>query len=84
MYMKMSADEEAGPLIVEIEVEQWLVEFGGIYKVSNWSLGNAGDRKASIDLLAGGRYFSLDVNMDFNLLPELDGSEDWLDPFVLR
>jgi len=82
MYMKMSADEEVGPLIVEIEVEQWLVEFGGLYKFSNWSLGNAGDRKASIDLLAGGRYFSLDVDMDFNLLPNKDGIGDWIDPFV--
>jgi len=82
MYMKMSADEEVGALIVEIEVEQWLVEVGGIYKFSNWSLGNAGDRKASIDLLAGGRFFSLDVEMDFNLLPDQDGIGDWLDPFV--
>ena len=68
--------------MVEIEVEQWLVEVGGIYQVSEWSFGNSQDRKASIDLLAGGRYFSLDVDMDFNLLPDQDGSGDWLDPFV--
>jgi hypothetical protein len=82
MYMKMSADEEAGALMVEIKVEQWLVELGGIYEISNWSFGNAVDRKASIDLLAGGRYFSLDVSMDFNLFPDTNGSGDWIDPFV--
>ncbi|WP_136808253.1 hypothetical protein [Desulfosediminicola flagellatus] len=82
MYMKMSADEEAGPLNVGIEVEQWLVEVGGIYEISNWSLGNTGDRLAKIDLLAGGRYFSLEIDMDFNLLPEVNGKGDWVDPFV--
>jgi hypothetical protein len=82
MYMKMSADEEAGALMVEIKVEQWLVELGGIYEISNWSFGNAVDRKASIDLLAGGRYFSLDVDMGSNLLPDTNGSGNWIDPFV--
>ena len=82
MYMKMSADEQVGDLMVEIEVEQWLVEVGGIYRFSEWSLGNSGDRKSSIDLMAGGRYFSIAADMDFNLLPDIDGSKGWVDPFV--
>jgi hypothetical protein len=82
MYMKMSADEEVADLKVELEVEQWLVEGGGILRVSEWLFGNNNDRKASIDALAGVRYFSLTTDMDFNLLPDLDWSKDWVDPFV--
>ena len=82
LYMKMSADEKADDLIIEVEIEQWLVEFGGIYRISEWFLGNSGDREGSIDLLAGVRYFYLSVDMDFNLQPDIYGNEDWIDPFI--
>lgn len=59
-----------------------MVELGGIYEISNWSFGSAGDRNAKIDLLVGGRYFSLEIDMNFNLLPHANGKGDWVDPLV--
>ncbi len=85
-YMKLSADGDAGPFEADVEVEMTLVEFGVLYRLLERPIGAESGRTFSLDLLGGGRYTDLEVELDiegpFGVDPSFDGSKDWLDPMV--
>jgi hypothetical protein len=36
-----------------MQIEQWLVEFGGIYQLGKWSFEEKGKRSLTVDALGG-------------------------------
>jgi hypothetical protein len=91
-YLKLSVDQDvqildAGPgANVDLEFQQFLLEFGGFYRLGTWPAGNS-KPSLTLDALVGGRYTNLDVEIDIDsdlpFIPsEADGDEDWLDLFA--
>jgi hypothetical protein len=80
-YLKLGPDADEGPIKLEVDYKYWLWEVGGIYRANTWSTGNG---QAAVDLLLGGRYTSMDVELDFKRppLPDIDGDESWTDLFA--
>ncbi len=90
-YLKLSVDDNGisqtlGPVDVSVDMGQWLVEFGGVYRLGRWSLGKEKGRTLSLDALGGGRYWDLSVDVDATvplagLAVSVDRSKSWIDPF---
>jgi hypothetical protein len=83
---------------LEADYRYWTVELGGMYEVMQWRTGpGAHARDTVVELIAGGRYWhqELDVDVDLTGTLNLDrlvitrsvaiarsGNVDWIDPFV--
>ncbi len=92
-YIKLGFDNQVlavppGPIvpaiIADVDIEIWLVEFGGFYRAGRWAYRQGqGDRGWTLDLLAGGRYTSLEQEITFKVppLPQLKADQSWTDPF---
>ena len=78
-YIKLGVDD-AGPLKIDISNRMWLVEFGAFYRL----LDTTATRRPGVwvDLVAGGRYFYIDANLDPPGPRSVKGSQDWVDPIV--
>ena len=99
-YLQLSVDKDVqvlpngGGPDVEVVLKEFLLEFGGFYRLGTWPIGspyNSFVQKAkpsvTLDALVGGRYVNLDVEIDIDsalpMIPsEVDDDKDWLDPFV--
>jgi hypothetical protein len=90
-FLKLSADGHVNrPLVgridVDVDLKEWLVEFGGLYTLGKWPIG-ANGKRLSLDLLGGGRYWYMKgkLNADIPLLGlsrRVEQSKDWIDPIV--
>jgi hypothetical protein len=94
-YMKLSTDIEGsrrrvGPggvvefetfLNAEMNMEEWLIEFGGAYEIARTPMGQDKDRMMFLDLLVGGRYWYLSTDVDVDLVRE-GNVIVWQDPSV--
>ena len=77
---------------VDVDIKEWLVEFGGTYNAARWPLGTGGSALA-LDILGGGRYWYVNTDVDVGinqtlgdfgryLSPSISATKDWIDPFV--
>jgi hypothetical protein len=105
-YLSLSSDGDAtrvrsGPggrlelttqIDVDVDITEWLVEFGGTFNAARWPLGTGGSALA-LDILGGGRYWyvNTDVDVDVNqtlgdfgryLSGSVSVTKQWIDPFV--
>jgi hypothetical protein len=105
-YLKLSTSQEAtrvraGPggelqlttqIKADVDMKEWLVEFGGTYNVTRWSLGSE-KTGVALDILGGGRYWYLNADIDVGiqatvgdfgryLAPSVSETKQWIDPFV--
>jgi hypothetical protein len=82
LYVSLAKNAKAGLPELDVGFQAWLVDFAGLYRVYQYPLGNAADgRSLGIDLLAGGRYMSVDLDIDlFDKFISLGGNEQWADP----
>jgi len=80
-YLKLGPEADEGPINLEVDYEYWLWELGGLYRANTWTTRNG---QAAVDLMLGGRYTSMDVELDFKNvpLPDVDGDESWTDLFA--
>jgi hypothetical protein len=91
-YLKLSADGQGinptvGVIDADIDLKEWLIEFGGFYRFGRWTLGKDEGTVLSLDALGGGRYWYLKSKLNVNLPLAsfslgVDKSKDWVDPFV--
>jgi hypothetical protein len=80
LWTKLSADAiPAGPITLQVETELALAEFGGLYRLGEWSLGHsltqataAGEPRLAIDLYAGGRLSYVQAEIGVNRPPPED------------
>jgi hypothetical protein len=77
-YLKLGPEVKQGPVHLRVGYKYWLWELGGLYRAATWATKHG---HGAFDLLLGGRYTSMDVDLDFrNLpLPDVSGSRDWTD-----
>jgi hypothetical protein len=77
-YLKLGPEVKQGPVHLRVGYKYWLWELGGLYRAATWETKHG---NGAFDLLLGGRYTSMDVDLDFrNLpLPDVSGSQDWTD-----
>lgn len=69
----------------DVTLKQTILDFGIMYRVAEWEprgtrAGNL--RSTSIDLYAGGRYTSLQVDLDIDGGPFISKDEEWVDPII--
>lgn len=78
-YSKMEV-ENAGPTRVDVETRLWFIEFGGQFRL----LDTRDERVPgfTVDLYGGGRYSSLELDLDTAGQPSASQSQDWIDPIV--
>lgn len=82
IYLDLSNDAEVGPVKVDMGIKGALVELGGMYRIVHRPVGKNKERSLALDLLAGGRYVSMEGEIDFRNLPTIDRSKNWIDPIV--
>jgi hypothetical protein len=81
-YLKLSKDAKAGPADITVELQNWIVDFGLFYRPYEKALGETEDRVLALELLAGGRYMSLDQTLDISGLGDAQGNKQWVDPIL--
>ena len=82
-YAALTMSGDVGPIEIDVEFDYTLVEFGATYLVASWPQGEG--RESTLEALAGGRYTSLDVDLDLTARAfgtTISGGQDWIDPFV--
>ncbi len=79
-YVDLLTDAEVGPIKVDMGIKGAFVELGGMYRLANRPVGNKEGRSLSVDVLAAGRYITLEGNIDFQRLPDLERSTNGLIP----
>lgn len=88
LYANIGADDQTGPLgraDVDITIEQWIVDFGMMFRIAEWKpTGSAAEnpRNISLDAYAGARYISLTVELDPETLASRSRTREWVDPIV--
>ena len=82
-YGNLGADGESGPVDVNVDTRFYQLEFGALYRAATWRIGDSGDREAGLELLAGGRFTDLKLDVDFNHSPlQIHGKDSWTDLIV--
>jgi hypothetical protein len=97
MYMSLSNDDNAearvGPFTIDIdadiEAQMAIGELGGFYRLFERPLGGNSERMLSFDVLAGGRLWYLEGEIDLELTGPLrnrrrkfDDNKTWVDPVI--
>jgi hypothetical protein len=87
IYMALSDEVDVGPFDVDADVEFALIEFAGLYRVGEWSLGNSDGRAIALDAFAGGRWTYVKPQVDIEgqlgyVERRLEQSKDWMDLMV--
>lgn len=80
MYLNLSTESTAGRLTADIDLDEWIVEFGGAYQFVEVPL--AGKEAILLDMLLGGRYWSVENEINISGFPRRMDKESWIDPFV--
>jgi hypothetical protein len=86
-YIKLSADGSVGLTDVKITMEEWLIEFGGFYRLGKWDIGNSGNRTNTLDVILGGRYTSIETSLDvkiptYDISDDVDITQNIIDPII--
>ena len=82
-YLKLSADGKTERVKADVDVEFWMVEFGGFYELSTW-----GEKMPStLDALVGARYWDLSTDVKLKakvsgVKRKLDSDHDLIDPTI--
>ncbi len=88
MYMNLGVDDVTGPLgfaDIDVTFEMILIDFGATYRIGEWTPNGEAARNSrdiTLDLYAGGRYTSLEIELDPAHLAARSRDLDWLDPIV--
>jgi hypothetical protein len=79
MYAKLKDEGDYG--FFGVRMKQYIIEFGGTYRIVKAAIGTEPHSKLGVEGLVGGRYWNTDVRME---LPTFDTSKskDWFDPIV--
>jgi len=81
-YLKVSKDANAGPANINVELKNWIADLGVFYRPYEKALDSAGDRTFALELLAGGRYMSVEQTIEISGLGDLQGDKQWVDPII--
>jgi hypothetical protein len=87
-YAVLTMGGSVGPLSADVDFAYALVDFAAFYQVGTWPLGGASannSQNLSLEVLAGGRYTSMDVELDISTpgpSTVVDKRQDWVDPIV--
>jgi hypothetical protein len=73
---------QVGPAEAELEITNWLTEFGGLYEFARMPLGEGGERTLILDAFAGGRYNHLKNEIIVPNIATVEDSSGTLDPFA--
>ncbi len=88
MWSEIGVEDLTGPFGLaefDITMDMILIDFGAMYRVCEWAPGGnaaANNLNGTIDLYAGGRYLSLEVELDPDGRPSRDAQSDIFDPIV--
>ena len=87
-WADLGADAQPAPRLgtsVDITFDETFLDFGGMYRLGQWDPTGSAEknpRKITLDLYAGGRYTSLNIQLDPRRSPTIADSESWVDPLV--
>jgi hypothetical protein len=79
-YINLSEDADAGGANVKLQIQQWVVDFAGFYRAYQRTL--SGERTLALEALLGGRYTSLDQELELVGLGSGRETKQWFDPIV--
>ena len=82
-YVNLGIEGQSGPVTMNVDSRFYQFEFGGLYRVATWQVGDASDREVGLELLAGGRYTALKVELSPKGAPPLvRQKKGWTDLIV--
>jgi hypothetical protein len=88
IYANLGHTTHIGGIIrvrVDPDMNMLMLTGGGSYRLGNWVLSDRPGKEVptvAVDALVGVRYTYLDITLDFDLLPDPKGDQDWVDPLV--
>lgn len=83
-YVKLDVDDASGPLglgSIDVTAEIGIVDFGMMYRVTAWESAVSA-RTGSLDVYAGARYFSVEVELEPRRVASRTSDRDWFDPII--
>jgi hypothetical protein len=85
-YADLGADDVTNPLGLDVDAtfKQGIIDFGGMYRLVDREPVSAapGSRHLTLDAYAGGRYSSLELELDVATVGSRSRRETWVDPIV--
>jgi hypothetical protein len=86
-YLNLSASSQGLAGSGDVGLQEWMVEFGGMYRLARWPLGKDEKTALTMEGLAGGRYWNMLATLDLSIpltgtFVDKSGRKDWIDPFV--
>lgn len=85
MYVGLGNEASKGPIDVEVDFDQVILQVLGGYRFVHAPLDSEAGLSGptlSIDALAGGRYSGLSAEIDLDPGPKLERDKDWFDPLL--
>jgi hypothetical protein len=79
-FYNLSTESKAGGFTANIDLDEWIVEFGGAYQFADLPIES--NQGVMFDILLGGRYWSVENDIDISGFPRRVDSKGWVDPFV--
>jgi len=80
-YIKVANDAKVGATPVDIESSTTLAEVGVLYRIFEGYAGAEGS-PVGTDIFFGGRYVSLDAELDFPATADISSDRNWVDPLI--
>ena len=81
-YWELENDISLGPVGFDTNTEVKLALIGAMYRFVDQEREPGGAGGAKVDGILGVGYTAIDGEIDFTLLPDVDGDDSWFDPFV--
>lgn len=79
---RRDANLPAIPRDLTLTYEQWTIEGGGFYQAGKWRVGENKDQWVVLDVLAGARYWSINIDLDTSTNINPGRSNSWVDPII--
>ncbi len=82
VYSSISADEDTVIGTVKLENTLFMMEIGGLFRVSQWSGSSPEATPGAFEILGGARYWEITGELTLPNTERPEQTGDWTDPFV--
>lgn len=79
-YYNLSTESKSGGFTANVDLDEWIVEFGGAYQFADLPIESS--QGVMFDVLLGGRYWSVENDINISGFPRFVEREGWVDPLI--
>lgn len=84
-WMKLGVDDASGPLgmaSIDIVQKMGILDFGLMYRLGDWPDQGPDQPHTTLDVYAGGRWWSMSLELNPANFPSREQDKNWIDPLI--